>query len=140
MWYKGFFLLGSVKTKQTSRNSLGVFYLAILLMEIYPKEIMVCTQRCVYKMFHSSLYKRRKWKQPKCLTLRDRPRDSLVAQWLRVHLPVQGMLVQSLVGKEDAKCCRAAKPAHPNWREACLAQWRSCLLATETSHGQKTRT
>ena len=85
-------------TKQTSRNRSRVFYLAIL-MEIYPKKIMVCTQRCVYKMFHSSLYKRRKWKQPKCLTLRDRLRDSLVAQWLRVHLPMQGMLVQSLVGE-----------------------------------------
>ena len=34
---------------------------------------------------------------------------SLVAQWLRIHLPMQGAQVPSLVW-EDPACCRAAKP------------------------------
>ena len=35
---------------------------------------------------------------------------SLVAQWLRVHLPMQGTRVRALVG-EDPTCRRATKPA-----------------------------
>ena len=38
---------------------------------------------------------------------------SLVAQWLRVHLPMQGTRVQALVW-EDPTCCRATKPVHHN--------------------------
>ena len=34
---------------------------------------------------------------------------SLVVQWLRIHLPVQGIWVQSLVW-EDRTCHRATKP------------------------------
>ena len=37
---------------------------------------------------------------------------SLVVQWLRVHLPVQGTQVQSLVWK-DPTCHRATKPSVP---------------------------
>ena len=40
-------------------------------------------------------------------------RASLVAQWLRVRLPMQGTRVQSLV-REDPTCCRATKPVCPN--------------------------
>ena len=40
-------------------------------------------------------------------------RTSLVAQWLRIHLPVQGTRVRSLV-REDPMCCRATKPARHN--------------------------
>ena len=35
--------------------------------------------------------------------------DSLVAQWLRIRLPMQGRPVQALVG-EDPTCRRATKP------------------------------
>ena len=34
---------------------------------------------------------------------------SLVVQWLRIHLPVQGSRVQALV-QEDPTCLRATKP------------------------------
>ena len=38
---------------------------------------------------------------------------SLVAQWLRIHLPMQGTQVQAL-GREDSTCHRATKPMHHN--------------------------
>ena len=39
---------------------------------------------------------------------------SLVAQWLRIHLPMQGTQVQALV-REDPTCCGATKPVHHNY-------------------------
>ena len=39
---------------------------------------------------------------------------SLVAQWLRIHLPVQGTRVRALV-LEDATCRGATKPVHHNY-------------------------
>ena len=33
---------------------------------------------------------------------------SLVAQWLRIHLPMQGTRVPALV-REDPTCCKATK-------------------------------
>ena len=36
-------------------------------------------------------------------------RGSLVVQWLRIHLPMQGTLVRALV-QEDPTCCGAMKP------------------------------
>ncbi|KAJ8782003.1 hypothetical protein J1605_010516 [Eschrichtius robustus] len=39
---------------------------------------------------------------------------SLVAQWLRIRLPMQGTRVQALV-QEDPTCCRAPKPVHHNY-------------------------
>ena len=39
---------------------------------------------------------------------------SLVAQWLKIHLPLQGTQVQSLGGK-DSICLRATKPVHHNY-------------------------
>ena len=41
-------------------------------------------------------------------------RTSLVAQWLRIRLPMQGIWVRSLVW-EDPTCCRAGKPVHHNY-------------------------
>ena len=38
----------------------------------------------------------------------------LVAQWLRIHLPMQGSQVPSLL-PEDPTCCRATKPVHHNY-------------------------
>ena len=38
-------------------------------------------------------------------------RTSLVVQWLRIHLPMQGTWVQSLVW-EDPTCLRVTKPAY----------------------------
>ena len=39
---------------------------------------------------------------------------SLVAQWLRICLPMQGTRVRALV-REDPTCCRATKPVHHNY-------------------------
>ena len=39
---------------------------------------------------------------------------SLVAQWLRIHLPMQGTLVQALV-REDPTCCGATQPVRHNY-------------------------
>ena len=35
---------------------------------------------------------------------------SLVAQWLRIHLPMQGTQVRALIG-EDPTCCGVTTPA-----------------------------
>ena len=39
---------------------------------------------------------------------------SLVSQWLRIHLPLQGTWVQALVW-EDPTCHGATKPVHHNY-------------------------
>ena len=39
---------------------------------------------------------------------------SLVAQWLRIHVPMQGTRVRALVW-EDPTCRGATKPMHPNY-------------------------
>ena len=39
---------------------------------------------------------------------------SLVAQWLRIRLPMQGTRVRALV-REDPTCCGATKPVHHNY-------------------------
>ena len=50
-------------------------------------------------------------------------RTSLVAHWLRIHLPMQGTWVQSLV-QEDPTCHRATKPmCHNYW--ACILKTAS---------------
>ena len=41
-------------------------------------------------------------------------RASLVVQWLRVHLAMQGTLVPSLI-REDPTCCRTTKPVCHNY-------------------------
>ena len=39
---------------------------------------------------------------------------SLVAQWLRIRLPIQGTRVQALV-REDPTCCGATRPMRHNY-------------------------
>ena len=45
---------------------------------------------------------------------KNRSRASMVAQWLRIRLPMQGTRVQALV-REDPTCCGAAKPVGHNY-------------------------
>ena len=52
---------------------------------------------------------------------------SLVAQWLRIHLPMQGTWVRALV-REDPTCRGAKKPVHYNYwacalEPACHNYW-----------------
>ena len=49
------------------------------------------------------------WERGKSVAVRT----SLVAQWLRIHLPMQGTWVQALV-REDPTCCGATKPVQHN--------------------------
>ena len=39
---------------------------------------------------------------------------SLMAQWLRIRLPMQGTWLRALV-REDPTCCGATKPVHHNY-------------------------
>ena len=48
-----------------------------------------------------------------CNLKRD-PGASLVVQWLRICLPMQGTQVQALV-REDPTCCGATKPVHHSY-------------------------
>ena len=61
---------------------------------------------------------------------------SLAVQWLRLHLPMQGVRVRSLVwsGSYDPTCLVAEKPKHKKQKRASLvAQWlRVCLLVQGT--------
>ena len=55
---------------------------------------------------------------------------SLLAQRIRICLPVQGMWVQSLV-QEDSTCRRAAKPTP---RDYCTHAPRACALRKKSPH------
>ena len=54
--------------------------------------------------------KKRKLKKKKT----GRSETSMVVQWLRVCLPMQGTWVQSWV-REDSTCLRITKPVHLNY-------------------------
>ena len=51
---------------------------------------------------------------------------SLVVQWLRIHLPMQGTQVRALV-REDPPCRRATKPASHNYWATHRNYW-ACVL------------
>ena len=57
---------------------------------------------------------------------------SLVVQWLRIRLPMQGTRVQALVW-EDPTSCRATMPVHHNYR-ACAPQLLSPSATTTEAH------
>ena len=79
-------------------------------------------------MFRAALFTTAKtWKQPKCpstdewikkmlyiYTVEYYSGTSLVAQWLRIRLPMQGTRVRALV-REDPTCRRTTKPMHHNY-------------------------
>ena len=51
-------------------------------------------------------------------SIKKRSQASLVVQWLRIHLAVQGTAVQSLV-QDDPTCSRATNPMKENERVGC---------------------
>ena len=54
-------------------------------------------------------------KEPCAAGARQGKREaSLVAQWSRIRLPMQGTRVRALV-REDPTCHRATKPVHHNY-------------------------
>ena len=50
---------------------------------------------------------------------------SLVFQWLRIHLPMQGTQVQSLIQK-DPTCLGATKPVHRDYWHVRAKSWCCC--------------
>ena len=90
------------------------------------RRIIHCQMVCHSKIFFKNL---------ECGT-------SLVAQWMGVHLPVQGTQVWSLVW-EDPTCWGATKPTHHNYRACTLesgsqSYW-ACVLQLLT-HTQQSCT
>ena len=79
--------------------------------------------------FGYHLYRRGRFK---CLI-----RASLVVQWLRIHLPMQGTWVWALV-QEDLTCCGATKPVcHNYWTRMPQLLKPACLepvLCNKRSH------
>ena len=53
---------------------------------------------------------------------------SLVAQWLRIRLPMQETWVRALV-REDPTCRKAAGPAHHNYQACALESREPQLLS-----------
>ena len=87
---------------------------AIPLLGIYPEKTIIQKESCT-RMFIAAVFTiARTWKQCKCPPTDEwikkvRHRAFLVAQWLRVCLPVQGTRVRALVW-EDPTCRGAAGP------------------------------
>ena len=72
-------------------------------------EIDVYTLMCIKWMTNKNLlYKKKKKKKER------KAWASLVAQWLRIRLPMQGTRVRALL-REDPTCCRATKPLRHNY-------------------------
>ena len=55
-------------------------------------------------------------------------RASLMVQWLRIHLPMQGTRVRALV-REDPTCHRVTKPVHPQLLSLCSGAHEPQLLS-----------
>ena len=89
--------------------------------EYIPKRIKSrVSKRYMYTHIHSSImHKSQKWEQPVSIN-RWMDRTSLVAQWLRIRLPMQGTQVRALVW-EDPTGRGAAKPVYHNYW-ACALQ------------------
>ena len=90
---------------------------AIALLGIYPEKNIIQKESCT-TMFTAALFTiARTWKQPKCPStdewIKKRWRASLVAQWLRICLPMQGTRVRALVW-EVPTCHGATGPVSHN--------------------------
>ena len=76
------------------------------------------------------------------LFLRNYVRASLVVQWLRIHLTMQGTWVRALVW-EDPTCCGATKLVYHNYWACTLEPvshnyWSLCATTTE-AHAPRAR-
>ena len=80
--------------------------------------VVVFTWLCIFVKTHETTFERVSFIVYNCisikLTLRRRKGTSLVAQWLRIHLPMPGTRVRALV-PEDPACCGTTKPVHHNY-------------------------
>lgn len=66
---------------------------------------------------------------PGTLSIKAQKETCLVAEWVRIRMPMQGTQVRSLV-QEDTTSCRATKPMHCNTHEKPITHTRSPRTAT----------
>ena len=117
--------------------------------------VIVKRSLCVQRVLQGALWTNRKGKideVPALMKLiikktkkkKIQLRTSLVVQWLRIRLPMQGPWVRALV-REDPTCCRATKPVHHNYWAcalepvshnywACVPQLLSPCATTTEAH------
>ena len=67
-----------------------------------------------YRFLQQINYKGKPKQEGKTYGLKETKQDFLVAQWLRICLPMQGTRVQSLV-QEDPTCHGATEPVRHNY-------------------------
>ena len=63
---------------------------------------------------HNTIHKSQKLETNQRPIKSRKDRTSLVAQWLRIRLPMQGTQVRALV-REDPTCLKAPKPMRHNY-------------------------
>ena len=79
-------------------------------MRVYiPKNSSSCTLKVIAPYTHDGVFNLNKK-----LSLKKFSGASLVAQWLRIFLPMQGTRVQALV-REDPTCHGATEAVHHNY-------------------------
>ena len=77
------------------------------------------------ELLHDAFFKNSAWwhvkRRSALLIIREKyksklqwVRTSLVVQWVRIHLPVEGTWIQSLI-REDSSCLRTSKPMRHNY-------------------------
>ena len=68
---------------------------------------------------------------PGTLSIKAQKETCLVAEWVRIRMPMQGTQVRSLV-QEDTISCRATKPMHCNYPGHLP---RACHTHKQPAHG-----
>ena len=84
---------------------LQIFSPDLLLVFLFPLYILMCMNLLLFAFIVSTLLG---------FNLRNPSWTSLVMQWLRIRLPMQGTRVQALVW-EDPTCRRTTKPVCHNY-------------------------
>ena len=108
---------------------LNVIYFRIIywtFFETYKEDQKITRQiwSQIWPELSYSLYFRSHWKLS--YIWKHYSGTSLVAQWLRIRLPMQGTRTRALV-REDPTCCRATKPV-------CHNYWACALEITSHSY------
>ena len=94
-----------------------------------PGEVRIICLLCLHDSFIWTFgQKGKSFLSPEAQSFCSGP--SLVVQWLRIYLPMQGTWVHSLV-QEDPMCHKATKPVHHNYQaqapRACPPQQKKSL-------------